>query len=128
MPKKAPQLSKYALLTISSETQNVCLGPLCNPSNFIGRILGQPVYMEHFEQTAIASAEHKPSLGLRYVDDVFSIWPHGDSELEKFLNHFSIQKTYPHRTVPSLHFQSPKSTKQAIVTSLQNRATLICSN
>ena len=118
--------------------------------------------MEHFEQTTIAFAEYKPSLWLRYVDDVFSIWPHGDCELEKFLKHlntqrrsikFTIEKENkgklpfldilidrnndkittsvyrkPTHTGQYLHYTSnhPKSTKQAIVTSLQNRATMIC--
>ncbi|PNF14821.1 hypothetical protein B7P43_G06341, partial [Cryptotermes secundus] len=35
------------------------------------------IYMEHFEQLAIDSAQDKPSLWLRYVDDTFVIWPHG---------------------------------------------------
>ena len=118
--------------------------------------------MEHFEQTAIASAEHKPSLWLRYVDHIFSIWAHGDCELEKFLKHlntqrpaitFTIEKeskeklqfldipidgnndkittlVYIKPTHTYLHytFNHPKSTKQAIVTSLQNRANMICLN
>ena len=60
--------------------------------------------MENFKQTIIASAENKPSLWLRYVDDVFSIWPHGDSELEKFLKHLNTQR-------PSIKFTIEKENK-----------------
>ena len=60
--------------------------------------------MEHFERTTIASAGHKPSLWLRYVDDVFSMWPHGDSELEKFLKHLNTQR-------PSITFITEKESK-----------------
>ena len=43
------------------------------------------MYMEHFEKIVIASVDHKPSLWLRYVKDVFLTWPHRDDELESFL-------------------------------------------
>ena len=42
----------------------------------------------------------------------------------RYIENLPIQDS---RGLPSLHFH-PKSTKQAIVTSLQNRATVICSN
>ena len=35
------------------------------------------------------SATKKPSLWLRYVDDVFAIWPHGRHHLSIFLNHLN---------------------------------------
>jgi hypothetical protein len=35
------------------------------------------VYMEHFENLALDSAQHKSSLWLRYVDDTLVFWPHG---------------------------------------------------
>lgn len=34
-------------------------------------------YMEFFEEKALESSSMKPSIWLRYVDDVFAIWPHG---------------------------------------------------
>jgi hypothetical protein len=45
--------------------------------------------MEHFEKLALDSAQHKPSLCLRYVDDTFVIWPHGADELQNFPTHLN---------------------------------------
>lgn len=49
------------------------------------------LFMEDFEEKAIASYGKKPSLWLRYVDDTFIIWPHGAEELQKFLQHLNSQ-------------------------------------
>ena len=38
-------------------------------------------YMEKFEELAISSAPLKPKCWLRYVDDTFVVWSHGDKEL-----------------------------------------------
>jgi hypothetical protein len=43
--------------------------------------------MEHFEKLALDSAQHKPSVWLRYVDDRFVVWPHRPSQLQDFLSH-----------------------------------------
>jgi hypothetical protein len=34
------------------------------------------IFMEHFEKLALNSAQHKPSLWLRYLDDISVVWPH----------------------------------------------------
>jgi hypothetical protein len=41
----------------------------------------------HSEKLALGTAEQKPSLWLRYVDDTRVIWPHGMDSLKKFCNH-----------------------------------------
>ena len=38
------------------------------------------------------SADHKPSLWLRYVNERFSVWPHRDDELKSFLQHLNRQR------------------------------------
>jgi hypothetical protein len=38
---------------------------------------------------ALDSAQHKPSLWLRYVDDTFVVWPHGPEHLQNFLGHLN---------------------------------------
>jgi hypothetical protein len=45
------------------------------------------IFMENFEELALDSAQYKPSLWLRYVDDTFVVWPHGSEQLQNFLNH-----------------------------------------
>jgi hypothetical protein len=47
------------------------------------------IFMEHFEKLALHSAQHKPSLLLRYVDNTFLVLPHGPSQLQDFLSHFN---------------------------------------
>ena len=44
-------------------------------------------YMAKLEQQALKRANLKPSTWLRYVDDTFVIWNHGDLELRKFNEH-----------------------------------------
>ncbi|KAJ8919390.1 hypothetical protein NQ315_016483 [Exocentrus adspersus] len=44
------------------------------------------IFMEHFEETYVKSYINKPKIWWRYVDDVFSIWPHGQDNLTDFLN------------------------------------------
>jgi hypothetical protein len=45
--------------------------------------------MEYFEKLALDSAQHKPSLWLRYVDDTFVVWPHDPEHLQNFLSHLN---------------------------------------
>jgi hypothetical protein len=45
------------------------------------------IYMEHFEDLALKTAAHRPSLWLRYVDDTFVIWPQGPDRLQEIFCH-----------------------------------------
>jgi hypothetical protein len=45
--------------------------------------------MEHFENLALDSALHKPSLWLCYVDDTFVVGPHGPEQLQNFHRHLN---------------------------------------
>lgn len=47
--------------------------------------------MENFEKIALENYELKPKIWLRYVDDIFVIWPHGRDELNLFLNYLNSQ-------------------------------------
>ena len=49
------------------------------------------LYMESLEEAAISSAELQPNLWVRYVDDTFVIWTHGQEELHQFHQHLNNQ-------------------------------------
>jgi hypothetical protein len=65
------------------------------------------IFMEHFEKFALDSAQHKPSVWLRYVDDTFVVWPHGPSRLQDFLNHLNSLR-------PSIQFTMEIESDSAI--------------
>jgi hypothetical protein len=47
------------------------------------------IFMEYFEKLALVLAQHKPSLWLRYVHDIFVVWPQGPERLQNFLSHLN---------------------------------------
>ena len=51
------------------------------------------LYMEQFQQQALNMAEKKPSNWYRYVDDTFVVWPHGEEELQNFLQYLNSLHT-----------------------------------
>jgi hypothetical protein len=66
------------------------------------------ICMEHFEKLALGSVEHKPSLWLRYVNDIFVIWPHGPERLQSFLIHLNSLR-------PSIQFTMEVESCSAIL-------------
>ena len=47
------------------------------------------IYMEHFEELAMESAEVKPATWLRYIDDTFVVLNKGRDKLLDFLEHLN---------------------------------------
>jgi hypothetical protein len=45
--------------------------------------------MDNSEELALDSAQHKSSLLLWYIDDIFVVWPLGPEQLQNFLNHLN---------------------------------------
>ena len=43
------------------------------------------IYMDEVEQKFLETQSKKPLIWLRYIDDIFFIWTHGEQELERFL-------------------------------------------
>jgi hypothetical protein len=52
------------------------------------------IIMERFEKLALDSAQHKQSLWLRHVDDIFVILPHGPERSQNFLSHLNSFRPY----------------------------------
>ena len=65
------------------------------------------LYMEAFEKWALETSSQKSNLWIRYVDDVFAIWPHGDQALDEFLTHLNSQH-------PAIQFTMEKEEDQKI--------------
>ena len=47
--------------------------------------------MEAFEKQALETSTWQPNLWIRYVDDVFAVWPHGHQTVQEFLTHPNLQ-------------------------------------
>jgi hypothetical protein len=47
------------------------------------------IFMEHFEEIALDTADHKPAKWIRYIDNTFGLWPHGAARLQQFLYHLN---------------------------------------
>ena len=61
-----------------------------------GTAMGSPlspvvanIFMEDFEGTALVTCDLPPKLWLRYVDDTFVVWQHGENHLGEFLEHLN---------------------------------------
>ena len=46
-------------------------------------------YMRAFEKENVYTYRLKPTIYLRYIDDIFMIWPHGQNELEQCFHHMN---------------------------------------
>ena len=73
------------------------------------------IYMEFFEELALNSAPLKPPLWLRYVDDIFILWPHQD-DINILFHHVnsvrpSIQFTMENKNEKSVAFLDVKVTR-----------------
>ena len=47
------------------------------------------IFMSDFEQKFVYTYRLQPEVWLRYIDDVFMLWLHGATELEKFLEYLN---------------------------------------
>src|SRR5215813_2514280 len=47
------------------------------------------IFMGHLENRILECTELKPILWLRYIDDIFMLWPHGLTSLNNFLDHIN---------------------------------------
>ncbi|GJQ74210.1 hypothetical protein Trydic_g19118 [Trypoxylus dichotomus] len=47
--------------------------------------------MESYESVALENPQLKPEVCFRYVEDTFTIWPHGRDTVDSFLGHLNSQ-------------------------------------
>jgi hypothetical protein len=47
------------------------------------------IFMEHLEEIALDTAQHKSAKRLRYNEETFVVWPHGPTRVQQFLLHFN---------------------------------------
>lgn len=57
------------------------------------------IYMAEFERTFFPKCSKLPALYLRYLDDIFGVWPHGEPDFKRFItalneHHSSITVKY----------------------------------
>ena len=52
------------------------------------------IFMGHFEEKHVYSYHPQPLIWLRFIDNIFTIWTHGQTEFQTFLDHLnSCHKT-----------------------------------
>ena len=47
------------------------------------------LFMDRFETKALENWDKKPLIWLRFIDDIFMIWTHGEEELQKFFKYLN---------------------------------------
>lgn len=47
------------------------------------------IFMGRLETQILAEAKKKPLVWWRYIDDVFTMWTHGENHLKEFLQHLN---------------------------------------
>ena len=63
------------------------------------------LFMSDLEEKHVYSYQKKPLLWVRFIDDIFFIWPHGQTELDVFIDHLN-------KVHESIKFTSECSTHQ----------------
>ena len=63
------------------------------------------LFMDRFETKALANWPLKPLIWLRFIDDIFMIWTHGEDKLDEFI-------TYLNSIHPTIKFTHESSTTQ----------------
>ena len=69
------------------------------------------VFMDSLERKYLEESHYKPSIYMRYIDDVLAVWTHGEDRLQEFLQHintahpsinFTIETTVTNGSIPFL--------------------------
>ena len=93
--KSLPETAKFAEICLYStffsfqeefyeKTSGVAMGSPLSP-------IVANIFMEKFKKKALEAYPLKPELWKRYVDDTNVLWPHGEQEINRFLEHLNHQ-------------------------------------
>ena len=102
-----------------------------------GTAMGTPLapnyanlFMDRFETIALAGYHLKPLTWLRFINDIFMIWTHGEDSLLKFINylnslHPSIKFTheFSHSSISFLDTTVKFNQERELITTLYNKPT-----
>ena len=101
-PMKRLEPKAMALKRISFYLHHIQIGQIdATPTGSLLSPITASLFMEDLEVKDMQSAPLRRSLWLRYVDDAFVIWPHGEEELQLFHTHLNLgvlQHTVHHQT------------------------------
>ena len=61
------------------------------------------LFMTRLEERLLDASPDKPLVWMRFIDDVFFIWTHGEEKLKSFINHLNGN----HETIKFTSEQSP---------------------
>ena len=88
------------------------------------------LFMDRFETKALAGYHLKPLTWLRFIDDIFMIWTHGEDSLVEFIHymnslHPTIKFTheYSHSNMNFLDTTVKLNNKRKLTTTLYNKPT-----
>ena len=94
-PNQPTNMTLLTLLKMVLEMNNFQF----NSENFLqigGTAMGTRVaptlanlFMGYFEEKHVYSYKLQPTMWVRFIDDIFMVWPHGKTELEAFINHLN---------------------------------------
>ena len=88
------------------------------------------IFMHQLETNILTQLNLKPDYWFRYIDDIFTIWPHGEEELQQMItimNHFhhaiKFTHSYDFNTIPFLDTLVCRDNKIKIYTKLYHKPT-----
>ena len=63
------------------------------------------IFMSNLEENFLRNTHNKPLIYLRYIDDIFLLWTHGEEKLLQFHKDFNSED-------PDIHLTMNHSTKE----------------
>ena len=84
------------------------------------------LFMARLEDILLANCEYKLLLYLRYIDDIFSIFPYSEADLHKYMQY--MNNSHPKIKFREEHFRSEVVFLDTIVKRLDNKLYTNCTH